>query len=111
MPGMALRLFAKSNRQTHEPGKDAEFAMTEIEKNMMDFAGNLTGIWVETMSCFIGADSPENAKTRERMLLQIRDAELAKVDAIERHLGISPTTAEIRKWYKEHVRNGNGSQP
>lgn len=78
-----------------------------VEKAMMDFAGNLTGIYVETISCFVGTDTEQDEETRKRMLLQIRDAELAKVDAIERQLEISPTTAEIRRWYKEQIRNGS----
>lgn len=32
-----------------------------------------------------------------------RQALLMMVDAIERGLGINPTTAQIRQWYKTHT--------
>lgn len=79
----------------------------ETEDTIINFAGHLTQLYLETIAGLIGSSGAENAKTRNDMLLKIRDAELAKVDAIERQLGISPTTAEIRKWFKQEKRGNN----
>lgn len=76
----------------------------ETEMNLMQFAGYLTQAWAEIMACFVGASADQSADIRNKMLLSIRDAELAKIDAIERQLGISPTTAEIRRWFKQEKR-------
>ena len=79
----------------------------ELEKSMLAFAGFLTQTWVETMAAFVGTSGEDNIKTRNRMLLAMRDAQLAQVAAVERELGISPTTADIRKWYKEQMRGND----
>lgn len=78
----------------------------QTEKLMMDFAAQLTQSWVETLSCMFGNASSDDQKMVNRMLLQVRDSDLSRVDAIERKLGISPTTAQIRRWYKSS-RHGN----
>lgn len=76
----------------------------QIEELMLTFAGQLTQSWVDTISCFIGTGEFDQVQLKNRMLLQVRDSDLARVDAIERQLGISPTTAEIRKWFKQEKR-------
>jgi len=76
----------------------------DTEKLIFQFAGNLTLSYIETIACLAGSDS--DSKTN--LLLSIRNAELAKIDAIERALGISPTTAEIRRWAKTEMRIGSG---
>jgi len=78
------------------------------EDLMMEFAGNLTHIYLETISCMIGVSDVEAIRVKNKILLAIRDAELQKVDAIEKSLGISPTTAEIRKWFKKEKRLNDG---
>ena len=37
---------------------------------------------------------------RDDFLRKMRDAALAEVDALERAIGITPTTADIRKWHR-----------
>ena len=41
--------------------------------------------------------------------LSVRQGILLVVDAIERFLGISPTTAEVRAMYKAAKRGGDGT--
>jgi hypothetical protein len=48
------------------------------------------------------AQNPEHREFLSRM----RDALLAEVDAIERVLGLAPTTSEIRKEHKDRVHHG-----
>ena len=45
---------------------------------------------------FLTSDPAE----RDAFLRKMRDALLAEVDALERALEISPTTADIRKWHR-----------
>jgi hypothetical protein len=79
----------------------------DIENQILNLAGYYTSAWLETMACFVGTSKPEDIKTRNKMLLSVRDAELAKIDAIERLLGITPTTSEIRKWFKQEKRGND----
>lgn len=76
----------------------------ETEITVLQFAGYLTQLYLETINCLIG-NGATNESIRREMLMRVRDAELAKVDAIERQLDISPTTADIRKQYKENNRD------
>ena len=43
--------------------------------------------------------------TARKYLIQIRDARLLEVDAIEKLLDQLPRTSQIRAWYKEHNMN------
>lgn len=43
--------------------------------------------------------SGDNAADKA-LLMAVRQSFLHMVDAIEKRLGVSPTTAEIRNWYK-----------
>ena len=52
-------------------------------------------------------DKSLTTKSRNKLLILIRDARLMEVDGIERALGISPTTAEIRGWFKKEKRGNN----
>lgn len=71
-----------------------------VEIQMMTLAGMFTTAWVETLACLAGTSGDDSAQFRNRLLLQFRDAKLAEADVAEKLLGITPTTAEIRKWYK-----------
>ena len=76
----------------------------EMEKLALEFAGHLTNLYVETVSILVGL-SDTNVNARTDLLCKVRDTELAKVDALERLLGIRPRTAEIRKMWKEWEQN------
>lgn len=71
----------------------------------LQFAGLLTQLYVDTISVLVGSTSIKNVEVRNQMLLAIRNARLLEVDAIEKQLGVSPTTAEIRRWYKRRLNN------
>ena len=89
---------AECNREENT-GVDAQ-----IERLAYGFAGFLVNQYVETVSLFVGLSDDD--EIRKQLLMKVRETELSKVDAIERQLGISPRTSQLRKWWRE---NGNGS--
>jgi len=78
------------------------------EQDALTLAGTLTQTYIEAITCIMTSSDTESIRIQNKMLLAVRDADLAKVDAIEKRLGISPTTAEIRRWYKNEKRLNNG---
>ena len=75
----------------------------QLERLSLEFAGYLTNEYVEMISLLVGL-SGDNVNMRTELLMKVRETELAKVDAIERQLGINPRTAEIRKWFREQSK-------
>ena len=68
----------------------------------------------ETLSAaFVTSHPPMTEQQARRFIGRLRDIRLSEVDELEKILGISPTTAEIRREYKslkrqiERLQNGN----
>ena len=57
----------------------------------------------------VGGDVGMTDERSAMFWLSVRQGILLVVDAIERFLGISPTTAEVRAMYKASKRGGDGT--